>query len=222
MKKLIYLMILICSLSIVGCSESSDGSGEDVTDNGAKVENQEKEKKSIDISEMIPVLRPTLKMMSDGTTYDELFEDEGLSWLTYAIIWDRDMNNESDVSLNEVGNDTCLIIDKNDMNKHLKAINADFDDRIVSDIITGEYFTLKYLFEADMYAAMPADGAPLIDVKVLDAYDNGDGTYSATVTAQLVYDMDEVDSDAPVETYKVSLVKNETSDYKYSITNIEK
>lgn len=223
MKKLIYLLILVCSLVVVGCSASDEGSdsGEDakkkVVENSSQGVTPEKvEVDASEFSDMEGILVPAFKMMADGTTYAELFEGENLSWLAYSIILDRDLHNSPDVVLNE----TTLVMDKNDMNMYLKALNKDFDNRKIAEIETDGVKTLEFFFEADAYSAMPADGGGTAEVEFVKAYDNGDGTFTAEAEVQMVYDDGE---EQPVESYSVTMVKNEDGNakYAYSVVDID-
>ena len=76
------------------------------------------------------------------------------------------------------------------------------------------------LKEDDSYLISPADGGGWINITVLDAFSNGDGTYKAIIDVIADFDVEQ----HHLGKYQVDMVKNSdsTSQFKYSITNLQR
>ena len=192
-----------------------------------KTEPAEKAGEKIDISPMIKVLEPILyRIMPDGfgeeKSYSELLSKDELSMTAYLMMIGRYFDtNATDVEKNydDYGN---VKMKRSALNQYLKAGFNKFDNSLIEDIYIedGDYYNLKYLKEDDSYLISPADGGGWINITVVDAFSNGDGTYKAIIDVIADFDVEQ----HHLGKYQVDMVKNSdsSSQFKYSITNLQK
>lgn len=192
-----------------------------------KTEATEKAGEKIDISSMTKVLEPILyriipDALGEEKSYSELLSKDELSMTAYLMMIGRYLDtNATDVEKNydEYGN---LKMKRSSLNQYLKAGFNKFDNSLIENIYDKECdsYQLKYLKEDDSYSISPADGGGWIDIKVLDAFSNGDGTYKAIIDVTLDADVEQ----HHIGKYQVDMVKNSdpSSQFKYSITNMQR
>ena len=181
----------------------------------------------IDISPMIKVLEPILyRIMPDALgeekSYSELLSKDELSMTAYLMMIGRYFDtNATDVEKNydDYGN---VKMKRSALNQYLKAGFNKFDNSLIEDIYDKECdsYQLKYLKEDDSYSISPADGGGWINITVVDAFSNGDGTYKAIIDVIADFDVEQ----HHLGKYQVDMVKNSdsTSQFKYSITNLQR
>ena len=206
-------------------TSAQNNSSKSITDN--KTESTEKAGEKIDISSMIKVLEAILyRIIPDARgeerKYSELLNKDELSMTAYLMMIGRyfDMNaTDMERNYDEQGN---LKMKRKDLNQYLKAGFNKFDNSLIEDIYDKEcdYYQFKYLKEDDSYSMQPADGGGWIDIKVLDAFSNGDGTYKAIIDVTAYFDVEQ----HHIGKYQVDMVKNSDNSlqFKYSITNLQR
>lgn len=246
MKKLIYIIILLVSVLIIGCSnenqvkdkqsksdnssfsyqKSSENEIDDTENDIESVENEPLGEK-IDVSSMMDVIEPILfRMVPDVTgedkDYSELFSKKELSETAYIMILSRSYDTEATDLEKYYDENGHVKMERSVLNSYLKVAFNEFDNSLIDDIYSeeGDYYLFKYLESSDSYSISPADGGGWVNTDIIDAYSNGDGTYKAIIDVTMDYD---VDSEY-IGKYAVTLVKNNdsSSKFEYSITNIEK
>lgn len=206
-------------------TSTQNNSSKSITDN--KTEPAERAGEKIDISPMIKVLEPILyRIMPDALgeekSYSELLSKDELSMTAYLMMIGRYFDtNATDVEKNydDYGN---VKMKRSALNQYLKAGFNKFDNSLIEDIYDKECdsYQLKYLKEDDSYSISPADGGGWINITVVDAFSNGDGTYKAIIDVIADFDVEQ----HHLGKYQVDMVKNSdsTSQFKYSITNLQR
>lgn len=224
MKKLILSIILVISLALVGCNNTSSTS--EVNSNSSYEssqgeKNQNIERKEVDISSMKGIIEDILKSMDvNHITYNQCRSKKYLPQVTYFII-NNNYFRESNIELDYEETGLYVALNKNIVDKYLKATFYSFNGEIVDSYLhemDSSWTMMEYLSRYDAYGISPADGDGWVEVNILEAYDNLDGTYEATVDATMMYN----DDSEYMGKYKVFLAKNEdlSSKFKYRITNI--
>ena len=209
MKKLIYIVILLVSVLIIGCSnenevkdkqskvDSSSFSYQESSQNDIESVENEPLGENIDVSFMMDVIEPILfRMVLDATgedeDYSELFSKKELSETAYIMILSRYYDTEATDLEKYYDENGHVKMERSVLNSYLKAAFNEFDNSLIDDIYSeeGDYYDFKYLESSDSYSILPASGGGWVNTDIIDAYSNGDGTYKAIIDVTMDYDVD--------------------------------